>query len=276
MNVAIIGKHSFLGQKIAEKHLLQGDQVIFYSAREDSLKSEYYLSIDQRTSVIYYLPAIFKSDSTQSFHKMLNVNAFNILDLVKHVLANGMKTKIVFPSTRLIYGHSNFQQTEQSPVNPKSEYAKSKYIAESILVNELFNSNEIDYYILRLGVLYSDLDSKDENIGTLAIMKKSLSNYGNIELYGDGNLKRTFTNIHDAASVMIDLVKSGAPSGIYNCGGQDLTLSEVARFLAKDDSMLKFVEWPKEALANESGSTIFCSKKLDKFVSIKYKRLISY
>ena len=86
---------------------------------------------------------------------------------------------------------------------------------------------------------------------------------GRITLFGDGGQRRTFTHVRDICEAVGRLLMDDA-TGIFNVGGVDRSLAEAARFVAsRFDAKVDFVPWPKEALALESGSTVFDSSKLD-------------
>ena len=275
MKIALIGENSFLGKGLSEIHKKNGDEVIYYSARIGCREDKYFLNVSADIDIIYYLPAIFKSNDTESFHTLLEVNTLNVLKLINILKSKDIECLLFFPSTRLVYGSSSSQQREDAALNPISDYAISKYLAESLIEKELDEESRIKYAILRLGVVYSNSHVLDENIGTLKFMKKSFTEKGYICLYGDGSLKRTFTNIVDVCSVFFKLGRSSFTSGIYNCGGQNLSLKEVAYFLTQDYSKIVYKEWPEDALKVESGSTTFDSTKLDELLKFDYQPLIS-
>jgi UDP-glucose 4-epimerase len=274
MKIALIGENSFLGKRLAEIHNINEDQILYYSARFGCKEDKYYLNISVDVDIVYYFPAVFKSNDSESLRSLFEVNTMNVLKLINTLKSKNIKCLFFFPSTRLVYGSSPLRQREDSTLNPISDYAVSKYLAESVIKNELSGDSNITYAILRLGVIYSNSDASYENTGTLKFMKDSLADKGCISLYGDGSLKRTFTNIDDVCSVFFRLSRGSFLSGIYNCGGQDLSLKEVAYYLTKDYTLIKYEEWPKEALRAESGSTIFDSKKLDDLLNFEYQLLI--
>ena len=272
MEVAIVGKNSQLGRRVAHIHRGLKDNISYYSARNNS--NSYFLNIKLDTEIIYYFPAVFQTNNELSFYEMLQINTINILSLLNYLRENKTRCTLIFPSTRLVYGHSDLPQNEAAKLNPKSDYAITKYLAESLIQSELNKEGLLRYYILRLGVLYSQSGLFEESIGTLRYMKRSLKESNMITLYGDGELYRTFTSLEDAAKTMHLLGISGSSSGIYNCGGQVLSLKQVALFLAKNSSKVKYIDWPKGARANESGSTIFCCSKLKEAIDISFNSLI--
>ena len=278
MSVAIIGENSFIGQKIFERHSGDGDNVCFFSSRDkDKASSSYFLNIDESFNVIYFLPAIIKDGESENFRELIAVNTLLVRQLLDKIKNWTTHTKFFFPSTRLVYGGSAQPLNERSMLNPKSDYAISKYLAERIILSELSSVTNISFYILRLGVIYLDLKSAKENIGTLAFMKKSAIEDGHINLFGDGHLKRTFTHADDIAIITQRILTNNLESGIYNVGGQCLSLLQVATHVAAEyEAEVTFSPWPESFLRFESGSTVFDSTKLDsKIHNFNYKKLIS-
>ena len=92
-----------------------------------------------------------------------------------------------------------------------------------------------------------------------------------ITLYGQGEVKRTFTHIFDICDVFLKIAeKSDATNSIYNIGGETFSLQEIAKKIAKIyNSKIECIEWPNEALKIESGDTIFDSKKIDDYLMKK-------
>jgi len=85
-----------------------------------------------------------------------------------------------------------------------------------------------------------------------------------ITLYGDGALRRTFTNIRDICESMLKgaFLKSCA-NNAFNIGGEDFSLNEIAALIAKKyDAKIKYIDWPDNALKIESGDTVFDDDKL--------------
>lgn len=278
MTIAIIGENSFIGSKLFEQHNENRDHVRFFSARDkDRSSPNYFLNIDESYNVIYFLPAIVKTGESENFRELLAVNTFLVRQLLEKIKMWTSHTKFFFPSTRLVYDGSEQPLNERSMLNPKSDYAISKYLAECIIVSELSNETNISFYILRLGVIYLELNSTRENIGTLAFMKKSAIEEGRINLFGDGQLKRTFTHADDIAIITQRILANNLESGIYNVGGQCLSLLQVAMHVAAEyQAEVTFSPWPESFLRLESGSTFFDSSKLDdKIQHFNYKALIT-
>ena len=101
-------------------------------------------------------------------------------------------------------------------------------------------------------------------------MERDARDKGQITVYGDGTQRRSFTYIGDLA---VALWQAGdtrrLPDGVYNVGGEDLSIAQAAECVAKVfGAKLNFVPWPPEALALESGSTVFDSRRLDGYLGL--------
>ena len=62
---------------------------------------------------------------------------------------------------------------------------------------------------------------------------------------------------------------------VYNVGGQDYSLYDAAKIVAKISNVnVTNIEWPEYNLKIETGSTVFDSSKLDKKIMYKYNQNI--
>ena len=86
----------------------------------------------------------------------------------------------------------------------------------------------------------------------------------NIILYGDGNLKRTFTNIKDICRILrLSAISQKTINKTLNMPGEEYKLKEIANLIAnKFSSNLEFINWPKNDALIESGNTVFDSSYL--------------
>lgn len=276
MKIAVIGSSGFLARKLIPRLHSLGHEISMFTARRQVNNGiPHFSSIKEGFDVVFYFPAIISGGEYKPFEEMFSVNTWNVFRLIEILKSWDSRTTLIFPSTRLVYEHSDLPQDENALCSPKSDYAKTKYLAESIIQKELSAINKIDFKILRIGVVHCGHSSDEENIGTLAQMRKSLKESGRIVIFGDGEQRRTFTHVDDVISVLSGVMNEKVPSGIYNVGGQSLSIVEVAKWLSKKlDGEVNFNEWPEYYLKYETGSTIFNSKKLDDFLGINYVDLI--
>ena len=136
-------------------------------------------------------------------------------------LTKNFKGKIVFLSTCSVYGAQEGVLNEDSSVNPLSEYASSKLVAEKYLED----SNAI---IFRLGTLFGigdqfsriRLDLVVNILTTKALQDKKMSVFG-------GDQWRPLLHVKDVANA-IDKTVDGDVNGIFNLHHKNYKIIELA------------------------------------------------
>ena len=144
------------------------------------------------------------------------INSETVKNLVKNF--NG---KIIFLSTCSVYGAQEGVLDENSEVNPLSEYASSKLIAEKYL-------EESDAIIFRLGTLFgiSDqfsrirLDLVVNILTTKALVDKKMSVFG-------GDQWRPLLHVKDVANAIEHNISSDK-KGIFNLHYKNFKIIEIA------------------------------------------------
>ena len=144
------------------------------------------------------------------------INAETVNNLVKN-----FQGKIVFLSTCSVYGAQEGVLNEDSSVNPLSEYASSKLVAEKYLED----SNAI---IFRLGTLFGigdqfsriRLDLVVNILTTKALQDKKMSVFG-------GDQWRPLLHVKDVANA-IDKTVDGDVNGIFNLHHKNYKIIELA------------------------------------------------
>ena len=144
------------------------------------------------------------------------INAETVNNLTKN-----FKGKIVFLSTCSVYGAQDGILNEESSVNPLSEYASSKLIAEKYL-------EDSDAIIFRLGTLFGigdqfsriRLDLVVNILTTKAIQDKKMSVFG-------GDQWRPLLHVKDVANA-IDRTFETEVNGIFNLHHKNYKIIELA------------------------------------------------
>ena len=145
------------------------------------------------------------------------INAETVSNLTKNF--NG---KIVFLSTCSVYGAQDGILNEDSTVNPLSEYASSKLIAEKYL-------EDSDAIIFRLGTLFGigdqfsriRLDLVVNILTTKALQDKKMSVFG-------GDQWRPLLHVKDVANA-IDRTLERDVNGIFNLHHKNYKIIELAK-----------------------------------------------
>ena len=107
--------------------------------------------------------------------------------------------------------------------------------------------------------------AKDYSFGTIGFMIRQARDNKKITLYGDGEIKRTFTSMKDMCRQIVGAGMKGESNGeTFNIGGQTHSLKEAAYEIAdKFGAEVTFIPYPEKDLRIESGSTFFNSQKIE-------------
>jgi nucleoside-diphosphate-sugar epimerase len=134
--------------------------------------------------------------------------------------------KFIFISTCSVYGAQDHLLDENSPVNPLSAYAATKYQTELLL------EGRPDTWILRLGTLFGISDAWSRIRLDLAVnvltQKALLEN--KLEMFG-GNQWRPFLHVKDVGNtIAMNLEKF--PEGVYNLASSNITIADLVQKIA--------------------------------------------
>ena len=288
ITTAIIGANGYIGKNLSyllsEKNINNFDFDISETTENNWMKyskldvtsKEDFNKINSDIDVIFFMAGITgTADGFDSYEKYYNINVLGLINLLDFIKNKEKKPKIIFPSTRLVYGESDKLLSENDKKTPKTTYALTKLVCEETL-KIYSNIFSINYDVLRICVPYGNLVDEDYSYGTLGFFISKAEKKEPITLYGDGGLRRTFTDIKDICNIFILAAqKDTLSNSIYNIGGESYSLLNVAKKVAlKYNSKIEFVDWPKMAQKIESGHTVFDSKKIDTYLNlIKYKKI---
>ena len=235
--------------------------------------------VDFNVDFVYYFSGLTGTDiSIGNYDKFIDINEKGLLNVLTTIKNKGFSPKIIFPSTRLVYkGLKNKPLVENDPKEFKTIYALNKFHNENVL--KMFKTYfNIPYTVFRICVPYGNLLSKDYSYGTIGFFLKKAQDNQSISIYGDGDLKRTFSFVGDICDQIIQVSEAINSNGeAYNIGGETYSLLEVATIVAdKFNVDVEHIDWPPMALAQESGDTIFNSNKIEKICNQGYNSLTSW
>ena len=230
MKILVVGGAGYVGGGIVDtlskkNEITVYDSLIYESAFRKDVNFIYgdirdYKKINSILSnfdAVVWLAALV-GDGACSINPTLTheINSETVKNLVKNF--NG---KIIFLSTCSVYGAQEGVLDENSEVNPLSEYASSKLIADKYL-------EESDAIIFRLGTLFgiSDKFSKIRlelfiNIlNTKALVDKKMSVFG-------GDQWRPLLHVKDVANAIEHNISSDT-KGIFNLHYKNFKIIEIA------------------------------------------------
>ena len=286
--IAIFGASGYLGRHLLKVLTEGGDcACVAYDVAptDDRLPCEYH-SCDVTMSefwksfkpedydVIIFLSGL--SGPERSFteaDKFVRINQLGLLGLLDKLAPLGRKApRIVFPSSRLVYAGGGMV-TEESPVFARSIYAATKIACEQML-SAYHARYDLPYVVLRICVPYGNLFG-EYSYGTIGFFVKQAIAGKPITVYGDGSCRKTYTHINDLCGIFKRVIAADCPGGVYNVGGHDYTLSEVAKMVAeKFKGKVEHIPWPDAAERVEMGDISLSVRKLQGAVGrIEYLRL---
>ena len=230
MKILVVGGAGYVGGGIVDtlskkNEITVYDSLIYESAFRKDVNFIYgdirdYIKINSilnNFDAVVWLAALV-GDGACSINPTLTheINSETVKNLVKNF--NG---KIIFLSTCSVYGAQEGVLDENSEVNPLSEYASSKLIAEKYL-------EESDAIIFRLGTLFgiSDqfsrirLDLVVNILTTKALVDKKMSVFG-------GDQWRPLLHVKDVANAIEHNISSDT-KGIFNLHYKNFKIIEIA------------------------------------------------
>lgn len=285
--VVIIGANGYVGRNMSYYLNNEGYEIINFDVQiktEHKWMEYYKLDILDKKSLelipkdsdfIFVFSGITGTyEGFDKYKDFIEVNEIGLLNILDYVRNSEIHARIIFPSTRLVYsGVRGKALTEEMEKNPKTIYAINKLTCENILkvYSETFG---IKYNVFRICVPYGNLIGNDYSYGTIGFFLNQALNSRKITLFGDGALRRTFTNIEDLCNLFKKTIEiKESENQVYNIGGEDLSLKEVAQKISDKfpNTVIEYTPWSEKSLIIESGDTIFDSCKLDNLVNHKYK-----
>ena len=193
--------------------------------------------------VIYHLAGItnvgttIKDKDVKRDKKIRDVGIKGTQNIIKF---SDEKTKIIFPSTHVVYEGLEKQKKEIketfNPI-PVLEYSKGKYQSEQDLKNSQRN-----HVILRLGSVFGNsFDSTRINIMP-NLFSKITSVDGTISLYGKGSQLKSLVSVKDVARAMKFVADNqNINNEVFNCVAENMTVKDVAEICKKYNKNLKTI-----------------------------------
>ncbi len=148
---------------------------------------------------------------TNPFNLCFKLNSIGTMNISKAL--SGINTRLIHVSTVAVYGSSE-DCNEESPLNPETSYATAKAFAEQILLDNYDNKK---LTILRISNLYGGRQMK----GIFAYLLRSYHSDRKLNFNNDGTLKRSFMHVEDCADIIMEVLKNGNLTGIYNIKGHE-------------------------------------------------------
>lgn len=285
MRCAVIGGKGFLGKHLVYYLKKKGHQVLSYDiveseeegyARIDMTDANSVASMDLDVDYVFMFAGLTGTYAGfDAYEKYVAINEMALLNLLDAIRKSFFRPKVIFPSTRLVYKGADKPLKEEDEKESKTIYAVNKIACEGYL-QAYRDSFDIPYTVFRICIPYGNLLSNDYSFGTVGFFIKQAKAGKDITLYGGGTIKRTFTHMEDLCYQVIEgAFKKGSDGGIYNVGGETLSLKDAAEIIARKYGVkVTAVLWPERDLRIESDHTYFDDTKIQALLGgITYKRL---
>ena len=286
--IAIFGANGYIGRHLSRHLLGLGMSVDAFDVQPDSrIESVRYVQCDicdmdfwprfqpEGYSAIFFLAGL--SGVERSFREaetFLKVNIGGFANLLRRLEGLGESApRLIFPSSRLVYD-GGCAVDESSLRRSRSVYAASKVACEELL-SAYHDRFGVPYVVLRICVPFGDVSDSGYSYGTIGFFMSNVRERKPITVYGDGSCRKTYTSIDDVCEIAVCCMDQSVPSGVYNVGGHEYTLREVAEMIcARTGATWVSVPFPESARRVEMGNIAMDSSKLDAVIGkTEYRRL---
>ena len=214
----------------------------------------------QGRSVIFNLAGqVSHIDSIRDPHTDLEINCRSQLTLLEACRRHNPATKVIYASTRQIYGRPDFLPvTEQHLVRPTDVNGINKAAGEyyHLVYNNVFG---VRACALRLTNVYGPRQLiKHNRQGFIAWFIRLAVEGKEIQVFGDGSQIRDFVYVDDAVNAFLLAAMCDACNGeAFNVGGAEhITHRDLVKLLVElaGAGRYRFVDWPEEKKAIDIGS----------------------
>jgi UDP-glucose 4-epimerase len=221
-------------------------------------------------SVIFNLAGqVSHIDSMQDPFTDLEINCRSQLALLEACRRNAPEAKVVFASTRQIYGRVPEEQLpvdERQPPNPVDVNGINKLAGERyhVLYNNVYG---IRTSVLRLTNTYGPrMLVKNNRQTALGWLIRQALDGEQIDIFGDGSQLRDFTYVDDAVDAFLAAGASDAANGqVFNIGAiEPISLGEVAELLIEvaGTGSFRLLPFPEARRAIDIGSIYVDDRKI--------------
>jgi UDP-glucose 4-epimerase len=201
----------------------------------------------------------------------LNINAAAQLHILEACRLNNRDLKIVFASTRQVYGRPEYLPVdEKHPIRPIDVNGINKLAGEwyHLLYNDVY---QIRSCALRLTNTYGPgMRVKDARQTFLGIWIRRLIEGKPVQIFGDGKQRRDFNFVSDVVEALLRAAASREADGqVFNLGHHEqISLQELASLLVEINGSgnYELVPFPDDRKAIDIGDYYADFRKIDKLL----------
>ncbi len=212
-------------------------------------------------------------DSMRDPFTDLEINCRSPLALLEACRHNAPGTKVIFASTRQIYGRVPQDQLpidERQPPNPVDVNGINKLAGERyhVLYNNVY---DLRTAVLRLTNTYGPRMLVKNNRQTfIGWLIKQVIDGEEISIFGDGSQLRDMTYVDDAVEAFAMAGANDAANGqVFNVGGlEPMTLKDITELLIEvaGTGSYRLVPWPEDKKAIDIGSVYVDDSKIRRVI----------
>ena len=262
MKILILGHTGFLGKNV-HKHLKssESNQLACISSADLDLTSQdshkYLRNYLDSQDIVVFCSGVKKQlgDNIDSFNK----NSLIVDNFLKGVVHEQPK-KIIFFSSAAVYGEDiayTEKIDEETSVQPRTYYGKSKFTAENLLTKVCIENN-IKLIKVRPPLIYGK-DDLSRGYGPTGFTYKAMNNE-EIVLWGDGSEYREFVYIDDVGKSIARLINSEYEGVLNLVSGCSYTFNDILDCLKNilgRDIKIEFRERSKKKVNHHYSNQLF-------------------
>ncbi len=220
----------FLGEPIANGH-----KITFIQG--DILDSRLLRKTLDGVDVVYHLAAkVTTPFANTDPHFYEQINHWGTAELV-YALEDSEVQQLIHLSSTSVYGSSEAEVNEQSPLNPRTFYGVAKMRAEEHVQRLVARERAV---IIRSGNVYGYSKSMRFD----AVINKFVfeTNFHNrITIQGSGRQYRAFIHVNDLVYNLAQLLNHPVPAGVYNMVAKNLSVLDIVDVLKGLRPALEFL-----------------------------------
>lgn len=197
----------------------------------------------------------------------LDINCKGILNVLEACRRNAPDAKIVFSSSRFVYGSVDYNPVdEHHPYNCRSIYGIHKLTGEKYH-RYYYDAYGLNTTSIRIANPYGPKQQmKHSEWGIVNWFIRLALDSKPLTVYGKGEQKRDYIFVDDIAGALISCALSENTKGkVYNVGsGTGTAFVEMANTIAEmvPGTIVNEVEWPKERYFVETGDYVTNNEKI--------------
>ena len=219
--ILLIGSTGLIGKEL--KFRLSKNFILICPTKKNKFditkKNKLNKYLDKNVDIVINLSGQINNNQNKMMETIYKGN-LNILDLSKKI---NKKLLLIYISSSLVYGNSQFIKKEKSKINPVNYYEKAKYQIEK----KYLETNK-DFLILRLCNIYGSESRKGIIYFILkAIKQKKIFQFDNIKTF------KNFIHIDDVVNIIESLINKNIKNKVLNVGSENICFKDLIKIINK-------------------------------------------